>query len=262
MNESNFSLKYQDREVVVTKNGGQVLSFKNNNQEILYQGSSDKRTGIPILFPFANPLENNILKLSGREIGQHGFARNSEFEIAQISDSVLELRLTNESISPEMQLAYPYKFELKIIIDLIKENTLIYKILVTNLDQKDLPIAPGIHPYFPLKHEHKSQLEISNLDLKNIDWEEPSNGYFYDWDGLAAINLGSKNLEIKEISNQKEFQNLVLWSQIPDGNDDFDFVCIEPFTRKTNAINDDPIIVKPGQSWEVGVEFVVNKNLQ
>lgn len=258
MSESNFSLKYQDREVTVTKNGGQVLSFKNKNQEILYQGSSHKRTGIPILFPFANPLENNIFKPSGREIGQHGFARNSEFEIAQISDSTIELKLTHESISPEMQLAYPYKFELKIILDLAKENTLNYKIVVTNLDTKDLPIAPGIHPYFPLKHDQKPQLGISNLDLKNIDWGKPSNGFFYDWNGLAKINFASKNLEIKEISNQKKFQNLVIWSQNPTGNDDFDFVCIEPFTRKTNAINDDPIVVKPEESWEVELGFVVD----
>jgi len=259
MSESNFSLKYQDREIIVTKNGGQVLSFKNKNQEILYQGSSPKRTGIPILFPFANPLQNNIFKPTGKEIGQHGFARNSQFEISQTSETVVELRLNNESISAEMQIAYPFKFELKIIIDLIKENTLIYKILVTNLDQKDLPIAPGLHPYFPIKHEHKSQLEISNLYLKNIDWQEPSNGYFYDWNDEAKINFGSRQVSIKEISDKKEFENLVLWSQIPTGNDDFDFVCIEQFTRKTNAINDNPILVKPGKTWSIQINFEVQK---
>lgn len=258
MDDSNFSLKYQDRSVVVTKNGGQVLSFKNHNQEILYQGSSQKRTGIPILFPFANPLTNNIFVLSCLEIGQHGFARNSEFSVKQLNSSSLELTLTHQNISEAMQLAYPYQFELKIIVDLAIKNTLIYKIVVTNICNKDLPIAPGIHPYFPIKHHQKTNLEIENLNLQNIDWEKPSDGYFYDWDGIAKINFGTKQLEIKEISNKKEFQNLVLWSQIPNGNDDFDFVCIEPFTRKTNAINDDPIIVKPRESWEVGVSLQQN----
>jgi galactose mutarotase-like enzyme len=258
MPNDNFTLKYQDRQVTVTKNGGTVLSFKNKNKEILYQGSSSKRSGIPILFPFANPLKDDIFLASGHKLSQHGFARNSVFKINQISDSILELVLNYKNIPEEMQLAYPFKFELKIVLDISQENTLIYKLLVTNLDKQNLPIAPGIHPYFFIKQLDKKALKISNLDLQNIDWEQPSNGYFYDFSGEVTVNLDLNNtVIIKETGHNTDFKNLVIWSQISQGNADYDFVCIEPFTRKTNAINDNPIIVMPGEMWAVQLEFVV-----
>jgi len=218
----------------------------------LYQGSSSKRSGIPILFPFANPLKDDIFLASGHKLSQHGFARNSVFKINQISDSSLGLILNYSYISAEMQLIYPFKFELKIILDLSQENTLIYKMIVTNLDKQNLPIAQGIHPYFFIKQLDKKALKISNLDLQNIDWGQPNNGYFYDFSGEVTVNLDlNKTVIIKETGYNTDFQNLVIWSQIPEGNLDYDFVCIEPFTRKTNAINDNPIIVRPGEMWVV-----------
>lgn len=252
-----FNIKNDFSELSVTTDGGTMLSWKTKDQEILYQGSSDRRSGIPILFPFANPLKDNIFVKSGLPIGQHGFARNSAWHFKQVSQSQVELTLTNNDISPEMQLAYPFQFNLNITLNIETKGVLDYTILLDNLDEKPMPIAPGLHPYFPIKHDQKTQLKISNLDLQNIDWNKESEGNFYDFDGEAIVEFpNGKVLKITETSEIKDFQNLVIWSQTP-AKEDSDFVCLEPFSRQTNAINDNPILVEPRGIWEKSFEFII-----
>jgi len=263
--ENNHSL------LTFTKNGGQVLSWKTGNQQIFYQGSSQKRTGIPILFPFANPLDNNIFNFSGKEIPQHGFARNSTWQQAQISGSICKLSLNDKQIDPVWQAAYPFKFKLSLILDISTENELKYKIQVQNLDSKDLPIAPGIHPYFPIKHEQKKLLKIIDkspfilnsggqeiqFPLGILDWENDLNGDFFTFNAKVLAKFPSGlNLEIEETSEVVDFRCLVIWSENKT-MEDFNFVCLEPFSRITNGINNDPILVKPGEIWEKEICFRV-----
>ena len=242
-------------------------------KEVLYQGSSSKRTGIPILFPFANPLKNDILDISGGKIGQHGFARNCLWQLDKIENGKVIIKLCEADLPKEIQTAYPFEFEVKIIVNISKANKLIYKLEVTNLGQVNMPIAPGVHPYFPVKHDSKNQLLIFNnlenisgkpvksekilFDGESVDWNQPSNGYFNDFESQAMIDFGDdRAISIQETSGSPDFQNLVIWSQ--DTQEiDYNFVCVEPFTRKTNAINDNPILIKPGTTWTVTLEFAV-----
>lgn len=257
MDTNYFEFSYAESVLKMNLDGGTVLGWKNKNEEVFYQGSNDKRSGIPILFPFANPLENDIFQLTGLEIPQHGFARKSLWSLRNISDSVLELSLNYKNIDPTWQKAYPFKFDLNIILDISTPNVLSYCMQVQNLDHKNIPIAPGIHPYFPISHINKMNLQIQTINLQKIDWETNSDGYFFDFDGeIQAQFPNGKTIKIQEISPEKEFQNIVIWSQNEE-KEDFDFVCLEPFTRKSNAINTAPILVRPQEAWEKTIIFEI-----
>jgi galactose mutarotase-like enzyme len=303
---------YKNSRVSLNLQGGALLSWVNNGREVFYQGSTLNRSGVPILFPFANPLENGIFNKSGLPIGQHGFARNSLWRqvlpnnevtafspknsinntknlntslIKNLSEeekppATLHLILNNEDISAEMQLAYPFKFVAEIEIDIKETDCLVYTLKVTNIGAENLPISPGLHPYFPINHTDKSKLQIwaENFDSKSeikgltnnnikpeaniifngkdVDWNLPSNGIFNKFNKTATAIFTDKTIRITETSLKPDIQNLVVWSQTSD-QVDYNFVCLEQFTRETNAINTNPILVKPQHTWTMQVKFEV-----
>ena len=254
-----ISIKYRINEVIVEPDSGQLIQWNHNGAGVFYQGSSIRRSGIPILFPFANPLKDYIFEITGKKIPQHGFGRDFAWQVTDHTHNSLTMTLTQDDISSAMKEAYLYEFEVNILIS-VSENILCYALRVTNKSSQDMPIAPGIHPYFPIAHKDKSKVKIGNLaDFKNdIDWEADNNGFFYDFGGTANIYFPSgRQIEIK--SNPTDsFNHIVLWSQSAK-NIDHDFVCIEPFTRQTNAINDNPILIKPSESWQSEICFTIKK---
>ncbi len=252
--------------VSLSLDGGNILSWQvynektKNSDDIFYIGSTERRGGMPVLFPFANPLDDGVLKISHKKIGQHGFARDSNWQLVNMSESSAKISLTNLNISPEMQIAYPFEFQISIIVSLKSPNSLEYTIEVKNTDKKDLPIAPGLHPYFALNHLSKPQLKIMNsdasLDLHPIDWENDMDGNFYNWTDKSMVCVFPDKIITIAETDTKHFENIVVWSQTPQKSDTH-FVCIEPFTRKTNAINDQPILVKPSSAWSTTLIFSV-----
>lgn len=270
--DSTVQTSYKNSKIGIDLNGGLLLSWKIKGEEIFYQGSSIRRSGVPILFPFANPLEGGIFNVSGLPIGQHGFGRDSLWKLKEISESSIAINLTDQDISPEMQAAYPFEFEVTIKVEINIEDKLKYTMEIINSGDKTLPIAPGLHPYFPIQHKLKRDLVIlsptvasSNAVLsvveedvlfngKDVDWDQPSNGFFNNFDKQATIIFPDKQIKITELGEKPEFQNLVIWSQNLQEKD-HNFICVEPFTRGTNAVNDNPILVQPGQAWVTTLEF-------
>ena len=254
-----ISIKSEINEIIVEPDSGQLIQWNHDGAGVFYQGSSIRRSGIPILFPFANPLKDDIFEITGKKIPQHGFGRDFAWQVTDHTHNSLTMTLTQDDISSAMKEAYLYEFEVNILIS-VSENILCYALRVTNKSSQDMPIAPGIHPYFPIAHKDKSKIKIDNLEnfKNNIDWETDNNGFFYNFGGTANIHfLDSQQIEIK--SNPTDsFNHIVLWSQTPK-NIDHDFVCIEPFTRQTNAINDNPILIEPSQSWQSEIYFTIKK---
>ncbi|MEM1312781.1 MAG: hypothetical protein AAGF07_04960 [Patescibacteria group bacterium] len=259
-----YSIKNNNCELSILSEGALITSWeiinpkKQKKQKLLYKGSSLKRTGIPILFPFANPLQDNIFTYSGHSISQHGFARNSDWSLGYIDQNKIQLSLNHSQINSEIQLAYPFEFELKLNL-VIEDNNLIYSLQTKNTGSQKLPIAPGIHPYFPIQHSQKNNLKIEQVpefEANSFDWENIQNGTFFDFNGLAEIEFPDKKLTIDSSKSDIDFQHLVVWSQ-NQSKPDSDFVCFEPFSRSTNAINTNPILIKPGELKEVRIRFAV-----
>ncbi len=246
--------------IQATTNGGQLLSWqvKNNGkfQEVLYKGSEQKRTGIPILFPFADPLENNIFIPTGKEIPQHGFARNSIWEEVTCNNGI-KMRLNSKNLKREWEEAFNYDYTLEIEI-IFLHNQLIYKLSLTNLGKDSIPIAPGIHPYFPVEHNQKKTIKtnLRDFDFGSTDWDDFNTAKFTDFTSeVMHFEFPEYKLKISETSPQKTIDNLVIWSQM-EPQKDVDFICLEPFTRATNGINTDPILVE--DTWSMQVCFEVD----
>lgn len=251
-----ISIESGKSKLIVEPNSGQVVQWDYDGVGVFYQGSTIRRSGIPILFPFANPLKDHILEASGKKIGQHGFGRDFPWQIGEKTGSSIEMILIPRDISPEMHQAYPFDFEAKIKLEFI-ENIFIYTLQISNHGNKPMPIAPGVHPYFPVEHNLKSTLVINNLqgyNLSHIDWDKESNGYFYNFNESTEIVFPNGQILQMNQAGQKDFQHLVIWSQT-SANLDHDFICIEPFTRGTNAINDNPIMISPKEKWTSCIVF-------
>lgn len=255
------TINHNQTQVTIEESSGQIVSWSSKGVDFLYQGSSLRRSGIPILFPYANPLEKGLLKYSGKPMGQHGFGRDVGWEYEQISQNQGLLVLRSNNLPEEIKAAYPFTYEAIIIVSIKEGETgskLTYKLEVANTGSQDLPIAPGIHPYFPLLHKLKSTLKVVQndqvLDFTSLDWEEEMEGNFFSF---TTTHVEFEKFDLTISSPNTDIDHLVAWSQ-PPNKEDYDFVCLEPFTRATNGINKNPIIIPPQQTWSGIFVFEVN----
>ena len=158
------------------------------------------------------------------------------------------------------QEKFPYLFETTLDLRLEargRQTTLSYTWRTKNSGTDPLPLAPGLHPYFPLPHFAKSTLATDpELNLAPLDTaEELPGGLYHPYADLQAT-FPNFTLQLHSTPRPK---HLVAWSQSPS-KPDTDFICLEPFTRGPNGINDDPIWVEPGEAWtwEFGFQAIVN----
>ncbi len=236
--------------IKVSPFGAYLTSWKIKGREVLYQGSEIKRTGIPLLFPnfdFGPPLPN------------HGFGRISNWQVIKIDSDSCHLRLTENDISLEFRQIYPYEFILDLKINAIN-NQLNYMIEVKNTGIKDIPISPGLHPYWPIKHSQKSQIKIIDFPKFNpqiTDWDNNPPNSLYDFDGNFMANFPDYQLIIKDISPKNiYFSHLQIWSQ-NTSFPDYNFVCFEPVTRAPNSINTNPILISSNKTEMFYLQFKV-----
>lgn len=136
--------------VVIDNHGAELQSVKNNRtqQEYLWQGDKafwGRRS--PVLFPIVGSVWDGKFRMDGVEyaLGQHGFARDSNFEA--IADSPEdEAWFALESNGLTMSL-YPRRFRLEIGYRL-DEARLTVMWRVKNLDEKPMSFQIGAHPAF------------------------------------------------------------------------------------------------------------------
>jgi galactose mutarotase-like enzyme len=238
-------------QIKVSSFGAYLTSWKIGDREVLYHGSELKRGGIPLLFPNFD---------AGAPLPNHGFGRLSQWQLIKESENSCHLRLTDNDISPEFRQIYPYKFIADLKIKAL-DNQLDYVLEVQNLSQKDLPLCPALHPYWPVIHDKKSQIILNNFsefNPQNTDWEQnpPDNTFIFT--NPFIVNFPEYKLVIQEIkeNNQFYFKKLQIWSQnstFPDYN----FVCFEPSTGPKNGINTNPILIKSNNTVKFHLQFQI-----
>jgi galactose mutarotase-like enzyme len=227
--------------------GGYITSWKINNREVLYQGSELKRGGIPFMFPNFD---------AGDPLPKHGFGRVSKWQILNQSVNSCHLKLTNTDISDEFKKLYPYNFIVELKVETIN-NLLNYQIFITNLGNINMPISPGLHPYWPVSHTDKNKItleNVSNFDSKNIDWNNSPPDYMVDFNNQLIANFPDYQLTITDFSSDIKFKHLQIWSQ-NTSFPDYNFVCFEPITLPKNGINTNPIFIKPNQTVNFSLQF-------
>jgi galactose mutarotase-like enzyme len=242
-------IRTEKSQLTAIQKGGYVINWKIKKDgiwhDMLYQGSELKRTGIPILFPQFGKSEF---------LPQHGFARDSDWKFLDQTETTISMQLDKYWANQEMTNGYKYDYEAQIDLTL-EEDSFIYQLTVRNVGDKTLPISPGLHPYWEVKHDLKKEVTIEGIegfDAKEFDWDNNPPDHYYKFEKVVRIHLPDKIISIKDLSG--ECQNIVVWSQ-PLEKPDHDFICVEPVTRVNYGLEENPITIKPGESWEMKLRF-------
>jgi galactose mutarotase-like enzyme len=100
----------------------------------------------PVLFPIVGKAPDDKVTIDGviYGMGQHGFARRSEFALTESTANTCLHRLV---ASEATKAVYPFDFQLT-LQHVVDGRTLTVTAEVTNLDDKPMPFGIGFHPAF------------------------------------------------------------------------------------------------------------------
>jgi galactose mutarotase-like enzyme len=278
-------------EVRISTKGAEIQSIKKNTKEYIWQADPAVwPRKAPILFPIVGRVLQNSYQVNGNKytLGQHGFARDREFQLIDQSNYKTSYLLTSDEKSGDV---YPFKFELKVEYEL-QGSTILINQSVKNTDSSTIYFGLGNHPGFncPLNEHEKYEDYYLEFEFpETISTFKLQDGYLSDkkeqiMDGSNVLSLSyslfkddalifdlkdlkSRSIALKNKHHEhgvrvefSEFSWLGIWSKPGP------FVCIEPwagvtdrfdhngdFTKKT-AIN----VLSPGEvkTWRWSMEIL------
>ncbi|MEG1409823.1 MAG: aldose 1-epimerase family protein [Terrisporobacter sp.] len=254
--------------IIESKSSGAELTriySKKYKKEILWDGDA-KHWGrqSPVLFPIVGRLKNNetIIEDSLCKMGQHGFARDMNFELLSTSQESITYKLTSANVDKNI---YPYDFELYITYTLLCDKVNI-KWEVKNTDSKEIYFSIGAHPAFnissaddldkysmgfkcrenvkhislvgPYHDKFKSVKSLNNLNLYPNIFENDALIYT-DIDEISLKNKES-NLSINVLI--KDFPLVGIWTPYyKESNSTAPFICIEPWYGLADGVDSNNI---------------------
>lgn len=268
-------------EIETSKKGAELISVKLNGFEKMHDGESFWNRHSPVLFPIVGKLKDGKTSIEGKtyEMGQHGFARDMEFE--EIGENSYVLKSNEETLKK-----FPFNFELYISYE-VKGNKVITKYKVINKSNKLMIFGLGGHPAYKCEyatgkyrlefHDVEDEIEIYQLQdgLVKENSEKTSkfikeNRIFLDNktfenDAIIMKNIKSRKVYLKTESKNvlsfefEKFPYLAIWSK-PGAP----FICIEPWFNTADKVNsngifeekEDLIELKQNQKFEA--EYTVN----
>jgi len=133
---------------VINTMGAELTSLADTaGTEYLWQGNAKYWSGqAPVLFPVVGRLKDKKIIINGGEytMDAHGFARSSEFEVAEQSESKVVLSLKSSEDTKKM---YPFDFEFLVTFEIV-DKTLENRFEVINLTDGQMVYGVGGHPGF------------------------------------------------------------------------------------------------------------------
>ena len=229
---------------IVPGRGGLVTRFAVSGREILFLDRASfedrgqpVRGGIPVLFPFAGRLADNLLLATGTSLGLHGFARDLEWTVTGHGADRHRMELV---ASPEILETYPFAHRLTQTTS-VADGELSLGLVIENRSPRPMPVAPGWHPYFRCPRESKAGVRYG---LADFPCEQLGDSYDF---GLEAPAAGRIDFDIPgeggvSLSFSPGFRHLQFWT-LPDR----DFICVEPWDGPPGVINSDRgRLVSPG----------------
>ena len=165
-----YTLENENLKVEIDSFGAEIKSVKRKSDNFEYMWCGDKkywgRTS-PVLFPFVGAPKNKEYRYDGKTytMGQHGFARDSEFICTDITDTSLTFVMKS---SEETLNVYPFAFALKITYTLKKHDLEVCWEVVNN-DSETMYFTIGGHPAFRVPvREGESQSDY-RLAFEGLD---------------------------------------------------------------------------------------------
>ncbi len=249
--------------------GAELISLikKKTGQEYIWQANpSHWARHTPVLFPFVGRLKNDQYFYEGKNynMGQHGFARDKEFEIESQSDHSLVFLLKSDEQTLEN---YPFRFELRLEY-ILTDQSLITRYHVKNVGTEMMYFSIGGHPAFKcamtlagkrsdyhllFNKEESSDTHLledgtfsGETDLVLQGDRLPITDSLFDRDALVFKDLKSTNVSLVSVDKKwlkfhfQGFPYLGIWSK----NNRSPFVCIEPWFGLADNQNHDGDLTK------------------
>lgn len=290
----NKVLKNDLASVQIKKLGAEVVSFKKKENDCEYMWNGDEKLWsghAPVLFPIVCAANNGEIKVDGQihKIGNHGFARKSEFELIEENDTKVVYRLSYDENTLAM---YPFKFTLYICYNL-DGNKLKVNYKVENVDNKEIYFQIGTHSGFNCPVDKKDKFEDYYLQFECNETLErlfmndanvlisgksevilennnilPLTRELFEDGALVFRNINSKQVALRSKTTDKSvvvsYENLTymgLWQA-----KDADFICIEPWHGIADEDNFNGefkekemiITLKEGTSFECDYTIEIN----
>src|SRR5262249_21749814 len=199
-------------------------------------------------FPIAGALRNDQFEDGGQSyhMRQHGFARNLPWTIADQSTAD-GARMTLE-LGPTAMTRSQFPFEFRLVFTyLLADGKLTIGQRFANTGDREMPIHPGLHPYFLVPDAQKKDARVitdatsayanragREATLRgpiDLTANEVDLHLFDHWPRtVRLVRPGDRDLNL---SLGVPDRVLVVWTQRGK-----DFVCVEPWTAPANAINE------------------------
>ena len=243
--------------------GGIITSLKLEGEEILYFDSktfkdteTNVKGGIPILFPNAGPIPDEIKTEELKNLKQHGFARDSRFTAEKLRNGFKETLTSNE----ETKKVYPYDFNFELEGIFEDDGSFTITQTVENMEKdNEMPISSGLHPYFKVPSTEKKNIKFNFEGGKEIEEKVEI------WTNGKAVSVTNPNTPIEiyipklgtlVITASKEYKRIWGWSQ--EGKD---FVCVEPVMNDKGGIITNPEKIKPNEKHISKVNLLLKKEI-
>jgi galactose mutarotase-like enzyme len=264
-----------------------AITNRSSGHQYMWSGDSHIWSGVsPILFPVVGQTIG-VVRYNGKSypLGNHGFARHSEFQVTQHTPTAVSLELTTNT---SVATCYPFNLCLQVTYSL-EGHQLIMAYQVTNLDGISAYFSLGAHPAFACPFANAQQLSNYYLEFAQEEiltqWElTPEallsgkqqqlalhrielSAHIFDQGALMFSGMQSNSIALRENGSNRQikvslagFPLLGVWSK-PGAN----FVCIEPWCGHSDnvdfsgEVNRKPAIevVNANSSWhrEISLEF-------
>ena len=145
---TNIRIGNEHLSVEVSPRGSEMQSITTSDgQSWLWDGDPAFWNGrSPVLFPIVGKAPNDHVSVDGRRypMGQHGFARRSEFALVESGADFCRFELKSSQASRSV---YPFDFGL-VLEHRVVGRAMVVTAEVTNADQRPMPFGIGFHPAF------------------------------------------------------------------------------------------------------------------
>ncbi|AZP92595.1 aldose 1-epimerase family protein [Enterococcus mundtii] len=241
----------------ISEHGAELISLKSKEHDLEYIWQGDPKywgRHAPVLFPIVGRLKNDQYVYQGKtySMGQHGFARDMDFEVAEHEQERAKFVLKS---TPETKENYPFDFELVLVYELGGDGITVHY-HVENIGEEEMYFSIGGHPAFNVPLEEgltfedfylafsprKSRLRLPlagpfiDMEQKTIGQTNTNLALFrelFDQDalvfetrGLNAYSIRSEKSSHSVTLSYKDMPYVGIWSPYPK---EAPFVCIEPW---------------------------------
>lgn len=230
-----IKLKEKNLEMTVNSYGAYIEKFTKDKKPIFFPKLLIKIKDELKTRGGMHPCLPNFGKSEIKDLVQHGFGRISFWEIEEKNENSIKLKLEGKGEYENTLYYIKYKIE---------DSSLKIDLKIENKSDKDLPIAPGFHPYFYVDKDFR----IKDVNLEKINLEDT---YFLK---EKKAYLESKYFNI--IIENEKFKEFAIWTDYKG-----EYLCLESclngssFTKKIN----NPYILEKGKNFKEKIKILIKE---